>query len=81
MSAPAPRPGRPSRVPHDRDWLSLRVLRLLTVVFTAAAAGSLVLVAVDLLVARPAARDTFVAFLNSLAALVLRRWRSEQART
>jgi hypothetical protein len=81
MNDPAPRPGGPDRVRHDQGWPSSRVLRILAVVFTVAAAGSLVLLAVDLVIARPAAGDAFIAFLNSLAAVVLWRRSSEQART
>jgi hypothetical protein len=69
MSDPAPRPGRPARVQ-----------RILAVVFTVAAAGSLALVAVDLMIGRPAAGDVFIAVLNSLVAVVLWRRLSEQAR-
>jgi len=57
------------------------MLRILAVVFTVAAAGSLVLVAVDLAIGRPAAGDVFIAFLNSVAAVMLWRWRSEYERT
>ncbi|WP_205754706.1 hypothetical protein [Pseudarthrobacter sp. NamE5] len=70
MSDPVPRPGRPPRV-----------LRILTVVFTVAAVGSLVLVALDLIVGRPAAGDAFIAFLNSLAAAALWRLGSATRRT
>jgi hypothetical protein len=48
-------------------------LRILVVVFVLAAAGSLALVAVDLLVHRPAAGDVFIAVINSIVATVL--WR------
>jgi hypothetical protein len=51
------------------------------VVFTLAALGSVVLVAVDLVVGRPAAGDLFIACLNGLAAVVLRRLGSEARRT
>jgi hypothetical protein len=51
------------------------------VVFTVAAIGSVVLVAVDLLVGRPAAGDLFIAFLNSLTAVGLWRISSETERT
>jgi hypothetical protein len=44
-------------------------------VFVLAAAGSLVLVAADLLIGRPATGDFFIAILNSFVALVLWRWR------
>jgi len=57
------------------------MLRILAVVFTVAAAGSLVLVAVDLAIVRPASGDVFIAFLNSVAAGSLWRWRSEYERT
>jgi hypothetical protein len=57
------------------------VLRLLAVVFTVAAVGSLVLVAVDLFVSRPAAGDVFMALLNSLTAVGLWRISSETGRT
>ncbi|MFJ6270435.1 hypothetical protein [Pseudarthrobacter oxydans] len=61
---------------------SLRAHRFLAVVFTIAAIGSVVLVAVDLIIARPFAGDLFIALLNSLAALALRRLpRSETGRT
>jgi hypothetical protein len=56
------------------------VLRILAVVFTVAAAGSLVLVAVDLAVGRPADGDVFIAVLNSFVAVVLWRRFSERAR-
>jgi len=49
--------------------------------FTVAAVGSLLLVAVDLLIGRAAAGDLFIAFLNALAAAVLWREVSKQART
>lgn len=57
------------------------MLRILAVVFTVSAAGSLVLVAVDLAIGRPASGDVFIAFLNSVAAVMLWRWRSENERT
>jgi hypothetical protein len=53
----------------------------LAVVFTVAAVGSVALVAVDLIVGRPAAGDLFIAFLNSLAAVGLWQWSSETGRT
>jgi hypothetical protein len=56
------------------------VLRLLAVVFTVAAVGSLMLVAVDMVVGRSAAGDVFIAFLNCLAAVVLWRRVLEQSR-
>lgn len=69
MSDPAPRPGRP-----------FRVLRILAVVFTVAAVGSVALVAVDLMIGRPAAGDVFIAVLNSVVAVVLWRRLSKEAR-
>lgn len=42
-------------------------------VFTVAAVGSMVLVAVDVTVGRPASGDVFIAFLNGLTAVML--WR------
>jgi hypothetical protein len=56
-----------------------RVLTFLAVVFTVAAAGSLALVVLDLVIDRPAAGDVFVAVLNALAAFVL--WRRALAQT
>jgi hypothetical protein len=64
MSDPAALAGRP----HG-------VLRILAIVFGLAAAGSLVLVAADLFIGRPATGDVFIAILNSFVALVLWRWR------
>ncbi|WP_104062313.1 hypothetical protein [Arthrobacter sp. 4R501] len=81
MSDPAPRPRLPDRVRHGREWPSPRVHRILAVVLTVAAAGSLVLVVVDLVIGRPAAGDVFIAILNSLAAAVLWWHSSEQARS
>jgi hypothetical protein len=49
------------------------------VVFTVAAAGALALVVLDLVIARSAAGDVFIAVLNALAALLL--WRRVLART
>jgi hypothetical protein len=43
------------------------------VLFTVAATASLVLVAIDVFIGRPAAGDLFIAGLNALAAVVL--WR------
>jgi hypothetical protein len=48
-------------------------LRILVVVFVLAAAGSVALVAVDLLVGRTAAGDVFIAVINNIVATVL--WR------
>ncbi|GAC1378330.1 MAG: hypothetical protein NVSMB43_20010 [Pseudarthrobacter sp.] len=59
---------------------SPRILRFLAVVFTVAAAGSLVLVGLDLVIDRPAAHDVFIAVLNGLAAFLLWRKVSENAR-
>lgn len=70
MTDPVLRPGRP----HG-------VLGILAVVFGVAAIGSLVLVAVDLAIGRPAAGDAFIAFLNSVAAVMLWRWKSGNERT
>ena len=81
MSDPAPHPGRGSEAPRDSAWQSPLVRRVLAVVFTVAAIGSVVLVAVDLIVGRPAAGDLFIAFLNSLAAVWLCRTSSETERT
>lgn len=62
----------PGRVPP-------RVLRILAVVFTLAAAGALTLVVIDLVIARPAGGDAFITVLNGLAAFVL--WRRVLAHT
>ncbi|TNB67187.1 hypothetical protein FHJ30_20645 [Arthrobacter sp. BB-1] len=70
MTDPAPRPSRPHRV-----------LRILAAVFMVAAVESLVLVAVDLAIGRSASGDVFIAFLNSVAAVTLWRWRSENELT
>ena len=80
MNDPAPLPGRHDRVRHGSGRLSWRALWILAVVFTVATTGYLVLVALDLVIGRPAAGDIFIAFLNSLVALVLWRRISEQAR-
>ncbi|MGY2747643.1 hypothetical protein [Arthrobacter sp. UYCu723] len=81
MSDRAPRSGRPHRAPHGAGLESPRVLRFLAVVFTVAAAGSLVLVVLDRAIGRPAGGDVFITVLNALAAFVLWRKISEQART
>ncbi|MFM9432182.1 hypothetical protein [Arthrobacter sp. MP_2.3] len=47
MSDRPPRSGRPHPAPHGAGLESPRVLRVLAVVFTVAAAGSLVLVVLD----------------------------------
>ena len=62
-------------------WPSRRPMKVLALVFTGAAIGSVVLVAVDLVVGRPAAGDLFIAFLNGLAAVALWRLSSERRRT
>lgn len=49
---------------------------VLAVVFTAVAAGCLVLVALDHMIGRPAAEDHYLAGLNAVAAGDFRRWRS-----
>ncbi|WP_041653747.1 hypothetical protein [Pseudarthrobacter phenanthrenivorans] len=71
MSDPAPRPGHSSDARRASAWLSPRTWRVLAVVFTVAALGSVALVAVDLAVGRPAAGDLFITFLNGLAAVIL----------
>ncbi|MCM0616560.1 hypothetical protein MOD31_11040 [Paenarthrobacter sp. TYUT067] len=68
--------GREHRCHHGHGWFWL-----LAVIFTVAAVGSLVLVVVDLLIGRAAEGDLFIAFLNALAAVVLWREVSNQART
>lgn len=75
MGEPAPL-GRMHRGHHGHGWF-----RLLAFIFTIAAVGSLGLVALDLLIGRPAAGDLFIAFLNALAAEVLWREVSNQAHT
>ncbi|MGO4591003.1 hypothetical protein [Paenarthrobacter sp. 2TAF44] len=67
MTDPAPRPGT------GRAHRGLRWFRFLAVLFSVAAAASLVLVAIDVFIGRPAAGDLFIAGLNALAAVVL--WR------
>ena len=81
MSDPAPHLGRRNEARRATAWKSRRSRRILVVVFTVAAVGSVVLVGVDLVVGRPAAGDLFVAFLNALAAVVLWRLGSETPRT
>lgn len=71
MSDPAPRPGHNSEARRASSWTSPRTCRVLAVVFTVAALGSVVLVVVDLAVGRPAAGDLFIVFLNGLAAVIL----------
>ncbi|WP_461186745.1 hypothetical protein [Arthrobacter sp. Z4-13] len=81
MSDSAPHLGGGSAARRGSAWKSPRALRVLAVVFTVAAVGSVVLVAVDLVIGRPAAGDLFIAFLNSLAAVALWRLSSERRRT
>ena len=73
MTEPAPRDHRTGRAGRGA-WLdSPRVLQVLAMVFTIAAAGALALVVLDLVIARPAAGDVFITVLNALAAFLL--WR------
>jgi hypothetical protein len=76
MTEPAPRGNLSGR---GAGLDSPRVLRVLAVVFTLAAAGALALVALDLFIARPEAGDAFITVLNGLAAFVL--WRRVLAQT
>ena len=71
MSDPAPRPGHNGEARRASAWMSPRTRRVLAVVFTVAALGSVVLVVVDLVVGRPAAGDLFIVVLNGLAAVIL----------
>jgi hypothetical protein len=80
MTDPAPREGRPGRAGHGAGMEFPRVLRVLAVVFTVAAAGALSLVVLDLVIARPAAGDVFITVLNAVAAFVLWRLVLEKAR-
>ena len=73
MTEPAARDSRPGRAGHGAGLDSPRVLRVLAVVFTVAAAGAMALVVLDLVVGRPAAGDVFISVLTALAALLL--WR------
>ena len=59
-------------------WFSPKVLLVLAVIFSAAAAGCIVLVAVDVAIGRPVAGDAFVAGLNGCMAAVFWIWRSRQ---
>lgn len=68
--------GRPGRARRAPGWDSLRVYRVLAVVFTVAGGGALALVILDLFIGRPIAGDLFVLTLNSLAAVVL--WRRDR---
>ncbi|MDN4646311.1 hypothetical protein [Arthrobacter sp. PsM3] len=81
MTEPAPRTNHPVRAGRGAGLDSPRVLRVLAVVFTVAAAGALALVVVDLVIARPAAGDAFITVLNALAAFLLWRRSLEKART
>ncbi|MFE4230125.1 hypothetical protein ACFRJ8_19805 [Arthrobacter sp. NPDC056886] len=80
MTGPAPRDNRPGLEGRGAGLDSPRVLRVLAVVFTVAAAGALALVVLDLVIARPAAGDVFITVLNALAALLLWRRVLEQTR-
>ena len=80
MSDQPPRSSRPHRLRHGAGMESPRILRFLAVVFTVAAAGSLVLVVLDLVIDRPSAGDVFITVLNGLAAFLLWRKVSEDAR-
>jgi hypothetical protein len=68
--------GDPAEQPHRRPNAggpgiglgSSRVQRILGLIFGAAAAGCWILVAVDLVIGRPAVGDVFIAVLNSAAA-------------
>jgi hypothetical protein len=77
MSDPAP----PSDDPGGSGAVSPLVWRILIAVFSVAAVGSVVLVAVDLAVGRPAAGDVLIAVLNNLAAAVFWRWSAQSRRT
>jgi hypothetical protein len=81
MRDPAPHPGHGSEARRGNAWESPLARRVLAVVFTVAAVGSVVLVAVDLIVGRPAAGDLFIALLNGPTAVGLRRGSSETGRT
>ena len=71
--------GRPGRAGRGPGWDSLRVYRVLAVVFTAAGGAALALVILDLFIGRLIAGDLFILTLNSLAAAVL--WRYAQGRS
>jgi hypothetical protein len=73
MTEPSRRDDRPGLAGRGAGLDSPRVLRVLAVVFTVAAAGALALVVLDLFIARPAAGDVFITALNALAAFLL--WR------
>jgi hypothetical protein len=80
MTDPVPRDKRPVRAGRGAVPDSPRVLRVLAVVFTVAAAGALALVVLDLVIARPAAGDVFITVLNAPAAFLLWRRVLEQSR-
>ena len=56
--------------------LPTKVFLVLAIVFSATAVGSLALVAVDLVIGRPAAGDVFIAGLNGAMAAVFWVWRA-----
>lgn len=66
--------------PGSRAGRAGGLQRILAALFTVAAVGSLLLVAVDLLIGRPAAADVFIAVLNGVVAVALWRRVSERAR-
>lgn len=55
---------------HGRRPPTGRSMKILAVVFSIAAGTSVVLVAVDLIIGRPAAGDIYIAVLNSAVAAV-----------
>ncbi|MFC8411772.1 hypothetical protein [Arthrobacter sp. NPDC057259] len=71
--------GARGRAGHGIGRDSARVYRVLAVVFTVVAGGTLAVVVVDFVIARPVAGDLFISALNSLAAIVL--WRLASPRT
>lgn len=79
MTEPAPPDNRPGLAGRGAGLDSPRVLRVLAVVFTLAAAVALALVVLDLVIARPSAGDAFITVLNALAAFLL--WRRVLAQT
>jgi hypothetical protein len=80
MTEPVPRDNLPGLAGRGAGLGSPRVLRVLAVVFTLAAAGALALVVLDLFIGRPAAGDVFITVLNALAAFLLWRRVLAQAR-
>ena len=80
MTEPAPRDNRSGRAGRGAGLDSPRVLLVLAVMFTVAAAGALALVVLDLVIGRPAAGDVFITVLNALAAFLLWRRVAEQTR-